>query len=99
MLPLDVREGTRIELSSMSTSQPRTTSERSDDIPLIIYWLLQLKLHEVLDEALPSYRGRFFTIKRNQKEMNGWVLNPPTSWQEIRLPNSSESEPALLSWL
>ncbi len=41
----------------MSISQPRTTSERSDDIPLIIYWLLQLKLHEVLDEALPSPHG------------------------------------------
>ena len=38
-------------------SQPRTTSERSDDIPLIIYWLLQLKLHEMLDEALPSPHG------------------------------------------
>ena len=41
----------------MSLSQPRTTSERSDDIPLIIYWLLQLKLPEVLDEALPSPHG------------------------------------------
>ncbi len=41
----------------MSMSQPRTTSERSDDIPLIIYWLLQLKLPEVLDEALPSPHG------------------------------------------
>ena len=41
----------------MLTSQPRTTSERSDDIPLIIYWLLQLKLHQVLDEALPSPHG------------------------------------------
>ena len=41
----------------MSTSQPRTTSERSDDIPLIIYWLLQLKLPEVLDEVLPEPHG------------------------------------------
>ncbi len=41
----------------MSTSQPCTTSERSDDIPLIIYWLLQLKLAEVIDEALPSPHG------------------------------------------
>ena len=46
-----------MELSSMSTSQPRTTSERSDDIPLIIYWLLQLKLQEVIDEALPAPHG------------------------------------------
>ena len=41
----------------MSTSQPRTTSERSDDIPLIIYWLLQLKLPKVLDEVLPEPHG------------------------------------------
>ncbi|MGK7914251.1 MAG: IS1634 family transposase [Prochloraceae cyanobacterium] len=41
----------------MSTSQPRTTSERSDDIPLIIYWLLQLKWHEVIDDALPAPHG------------------------------------------
>ena len=41
----------------MSMSQPRTTSERSDDIPLIIYWLLQLKLPEVLDEVLPEPHG------------------------------------------
>ena len=41
----------------MSTFQPLTTSERSDDIPLIIYWLLQLKLPEVLDEALPDPHG------------------------------------------
>ena len=41
----------------MSTSQSRTTSERSDDIPLIIYWLLQLKLSEVLDEVLPKPHG------------------------------------------
>ena len=40
-------------------SQPCTTSERSDDIPLIIYWLLKLKLPEMLDEALPSpHRNR-----------------------------------------
>ena len=41
----------------MSTSQPQTTSERSDDIPLIIYWLLQLKLPDVIDEVLPSPHG------------------------------------------
>ena len=41
----------------MLMSQPCTTSERSDDIPLIIYWLRQLKLAEVLDEALPSPHG------------------------------------------
>lgn len=43
----------------MLMPQPSTTSERSDDIPLIIYWLRQLKLAEVLDEALPSpHRNR-----------------------------------------
>lgn len=41
----------------MSTSQPNTTSERSDDIPVIIHWLLQLKLAEVIDEALASPHG------------------------------------------
>ena len=41
----------------MSSFQPRTTSERSDDIPVIIYWLLQLKLPEILDAALPSPHG------------------------------------------
>ena len=41
----------------MSMSQPRTTSERSDDIPLIIYWLLQLKLHYLIDDALPAPHG------------------------------------------
>ena len=41
----------------MSTFQPHTTSERSDDIPLILHWLMQLKLPEVLDEALPSPHG------------------------------------------
>ena len=41
----------------MLTSQPRTTSERSDDIPVIIYWLFQLNLDLLLDEALPSPHG------------------------------------------
>jgi hypothetical protein len=41
----------------MLTSQPLTTSERSDDIPVIIYWLIQLKLYLLLDEALPSPHG------------------------------------------
>ena len=41
----------------MLMSQPRTTSERSDDIPLIIYWLRQLKLPEVLDKSLPLPHG------------------------------------------
>ena len=41
----------------MLMSQSSTTSERSDDIPLIIYWLRELKLAEVLDEALPSPHG------------------------------------------
>ncbi len=46
-----------LELSSMSTSQTSTSSERSDDIPVIIHWLLQLKLPELLDEALPLPHG------------------------------------------
>jgi hypothetical protein len=41
----------------MSMSQPHTTVERTDDIPLIIHWLLQLKLPEVLDDALPLAHG------------------------------------------
>lgn len=41
----------------MVTPQPHTTSERSDDIPLIIYRLLELDLPTVLDEALPSPHG------------------------------------------
>ena len=41
----------------MPSPQPRTTSERSDDIPLIIHWLLQLNLCEILDAALPSPHG------------------------------------------
>lgn len=41
----------------MSSPQPRTTSERSDDIPVIIYWLLQLNLSDILDAALPSPHG------------------------------------------
>ena len=27
--------------------------------------------------------------------LKSWVLNPPTPWQEIRLPNSAESSPAI----
>ncbi len=27
--------------------------------------------------------------------LKSWVLNPPTPWQELRLPNSAESEPAM----
>lgn len=38
-------------------SQPRTTSERSDAIPLIIHWLQELKLTKILDEALPDPMG------------------------------------------
>lgn len=41
----------------MSSPQPRTTSERSDDIPVILYCLLQLELHDLLDAALPSPHG------------------------------------------
>ena len=41
----------------LSAPLPRTLCERSDDIPLIIYWLLQLQLPEVLDAALPTPHG------------------------------------------
>lgn len=41
----------------MLAPQPRTTSERSDDIPLIIYRLLELNLPDIVDEALPSTHG------------------------------------------
>lgn len=41
----------------MSAPSPGTTSERSDDIPLIIHWLEQLQLSTVVDAALPSPHG------------------------------------------
>lgn len=41
----------------MSAPQSRTTSERSDDIPLILHRLEQLQLAEVIDAALPSPHG------------------------------------------
>lgn len=41
----------------MPSPQPRTTSERSDDIPVILYGLLQLHLPDLLDAALPSPHG------------------------------------------
>ncbi|MGD1943211.1 MAG: hypothetical protein ACFB0G_18100, partial [Leptolyngbyaceae cyanobacterium] len=41
----------------MSTPQSRTTSERSDDIPLLLHQLQQLQLAEVIDAHLPSPHG------------------------------------------
>lgn len=41
----------------MSASHPRTTSERSDDIPLLLHQLQQLQLAEVIDAHLPSPHG------------------------------------------
>jgi hypothetical protein len=41
----------------LSAPLARTLGERSDDIPVIIYWLLQLQLPEVLDAALPTPHG------------------------------------------
>ena len=35
----------------------RTTSERSDDIPVLIYWLTQLDIANIMDEALPKPHG------------------------------------------
>ena len=34
-----------------------TTSERSDDIPVLIYWLTQLDIAKIMDEALPKPHG------------------------------------------
>jgi transposase len=41
----------------MSTPPSRTTSERSDDIPLLLHQLQQLQLAEVIDAHLPSPHG------------------------------------------
>lgn len=41
----------------MSTPQARTTSERSDDIPLLLHQLQQLQIAEVIDAQLPSPHG------------------------------------------
>lgn len=35
----------------------RTTSERVDDIPLIIYWLLRMRVHIFIDQFLPKPHG------------------------------------------
>lgn len=36
---------------------PQIKSERSDDIPLIIHWVSQMKIKEWVDEVLPSEHG------------------------------------------
>ena len=41
----------------MSTPQSRTTSERSDDIPLLLHQLHQLQIAEVIDAHLPAPHG------------------------------------------
>ena len=41
----------------MSANLPRVTSERVDDIPLILHWLGEMKVAEVLDQALPKPHG------------------------------------------
>ena len=41
----------------MSTPQARTTSERSDDIPLLLHQLQQLQIAEVIDTQLPAPHG------------------------------------------
>ena len=41
----------------MSTKLPRVTSERVDDIPLILHWLEEMKVAEVLDQVLPKPHG------------------------------------------
>jgi transposase len=41
----------------MSTSQSRTTSERIDDIPLLLHQLNQLQIAEVIDANLPAPHG------------------------------------------
>ena len=57
----------------MPSPQPRTTSERSDDIPLIIHWLLQLNLCEILDAALPSPHGNRQGLSQ---DLEGYCSNP-----------------------
>lgn len=41
----------------MSTEQSSTTSERTDDIPLLVYQLQQLQIAEVIDRNLPAPHG------------------------------------------
>lgn len=41
----------------MSANPLRITSERVDDIPLILYWLREMKVAEVLDGVLPKPHG------------------------------------------
>lgn len=50
----------------MASSQARTTSERSDDIPLIVCTLLSLNLSEILDQALPSPHGNWQGLSYGQ---------------------------------
>jgi transposase len=46
-----------MEKPSMSTPQCRTTSERSDDIPLLLHQLQQLQIAEIIDGCLPASHG------------------------------------------
>lgn len=52
-----------MEQSSMPAPYPQTTSERSDDIPLLIHQLQQLKLAEVLDAAVRHWRAMELMIQ------------------------------------
>jgi hypothetical protein len=35
----------------------QTTSERVDDLPVIIYWLLQMGIEQLIDQELPRPHG------------------------------------------
>jgi hypothetical protein len=41
----------------LNTMSVQIKSERSDDIPLIIYWVSQMKIKEWVDEVLPAEHG------------------------------------------
>ena len=34
-----------------------TTSERVDDLPLLVYWLLQMQVEQIIDAVLPKPHG------------------------------------------
>ena len=41
----------------MSVIATRTISERSDDLPILIHWLMELELAKIVDEELPQPHG------------------------------------------
>ncbi len=41
----------------MKSGEIGTTSERVDDVPVIVYWLLQMRVHLIIDGILPEPHG------------------------------------------